>query len=51
MFVDGELENCCGWKFYVGMMIEIFEEGIFFMVKNGNEFDDVVEWVDILVLL
>ena len=34
VFVDGELENRRGRKLYAGMMIEIPEEGTFFMVKN-----------------
>ena len=32
-----------GRKLYAGMMIEIPEEGTFFMVKNGNESDDAAE--------
>ena len=43
VFVDGELENRRGRKLYAGMMIEIPEEGTFFMVKNGNESDDAAE--------
>ncbi len=43
MFVDGELENRRGRKLYAGMMIEIPEEGTFFMVKNGNESDDAAD--------
>lgn len=34
IFVDGEIENRRGRKLYPGMMIEIPEEGTFFMEKN-----------------
>lgn len=34
VFVDGELENRRGRKLYPGMMIEIPEEGTFFMEKT-----------------
>ena len=37
------LANRRGRKLYAGMMIEIPEEGTFFMVKNGNESDDAAE--------
>jgi ribosome-associated protein len=37
VFVDGEPENRRGRKLYPGMMIEIPEEGTFFMAKKGNE--------------
>lgn len=43
VFVDGELENRRGRKLYAGMMIELPEEGTFFMVKKGNEPTDEVE--------
>lgn len=35
VFVDGELETRRGRKLYPGMMIELPEEGTFFMVKNS----------------
>lgn len=41
VLVDGELENCCGCKFYFGMMVEVLEVGIFFMVKKGNDDNEV----------
>lgn len=34
VFVDGQLEQRRGRKLYPGMMIEIPEEGTFFMVKK-----------------
>jgi S4 domain protein YaaA len=34
VFVDGELENRRGRKLYPGMMIEVPEEGTFFMAKK-----------------
>ncbi|MEI5993985.1 S4 domain-containing protein YaaA [Candidatus Enterococcus mansonii] len=40
VFVDGELENRRGRKLYAGMMIEIPEEGTFFMVKKGETVDE-----------
>jgi ribosome-associated protein len=43
VFVDGELENRRGRKLYPGMMIEIPEEGTFFMAKKGNEPIDETE--------
>lgn len=35
VFVDGELETRRGRKLYPGMMIELPEEGTFFMAKNN----------------
>lgn len=43
VFVDGELENRRGRKIYAGMMIEIPEEGTFFMVKKEDEPADETE--------
>jgi ribosome-associated protein len=43
VFVDGEPENRRGRKLYPGMMIEIPEEGTFFMAKKGNEPIDETE--------
>jgi ribosome-associated protein len=43
VFVDGELENRRGRKLYEGMMIEIPEEGTFFMAKKGIESIDEAE--------
>lgn len=43
VFVDGELENRRGRKLYAGMMIELPEEGTFFMVKKGTETADEIE--------
>ncbi|WP_423253670.1 S4 domain-containing protein YaaA [Melissococcus plutonius] len=43
VFVNGELENRRGRKLYVGTMIEIPEEGTFFMVKKGTETADEAE--------
>ncbi|MGK0552709.1 S4 domain-containing protein YaaA [Enterococcus faecalis] len=43
VFVDGELENRRGRKLYAGMMIELPEEGTFFMVKKGIEPADEIE--------
>lgn len=40
VFVDGELENRRGRKLYAGMMLEIPEEGTFFMVKKGEVVDE-----------
>lgn len=40
VFVDGELENRRGRKLYAGMMIELPEEGTFFMVKKEDESAD-----------
>ena len=40
VFVDGELESRRGRKLYAGMMIEIPEEGTFFMVKKGEAADE-----------
>lgn len=37
VFVDGELENRRGRKLYAGMMVEIPDEGTFFMEKKENE--------------
>ncbi len=37
VFVDGQLEQRRGRKLYPGMMIEITEEGTFFMVKNQEK--------------
>ncbi|WEG73335.1 S4 domain-containing protein YaaA [Vagococcus intermedius] len=37
VFVDGELETRRGRKLYAGMMIEIPEEGTFFMEKMTDE--------------
>lgn len=43
VFVDGELENRRGRKLYPGMMLEIPEEGTFFMAEKGIESTDEVE--------
>ncbi|MGC6769079.1 S4 domain-containing protein YaaA [Enterococcus sp. LJL128] len=43
VFVDGELENRRGRKLYPGMMIEIPEEGTFFMAEKENESADETE--------
>lgn len=43
VFVDGELESRRGRKLYAGMMIELPEEGTFFMVKKGIESVDETE--------
>ena len=43
VFVDGELENRRGRKLYPGMMIELPDEGTFFMAKKGNELTDETE--------
>lgn len=40
VFVDGELETRRGRKLYSGMMIELPEEGTFFMVKKGESADE-----------
>lgn len=40
VFVDGEIENRRGRKLYAGMMIEIPDEGTFFMVKKGETTDE-----------
>lgn len=37
VFVDGELENRRGRKLYPGMMLEIPEEGTFFMAEKRIE--------------
>jgi S4 domain protein YaaA len=37
VFVDGEPENRRGRKLYAGMMIELPDEGTFFMAKKGTE--------------
>lgn len=37
VFVDGEPENRRGRKLYAGMMIEIPDEGTFFMAKKASE--------------
>lgn len=36
IFVDGEIENRRGRKLYPGMMVEIPEEGTFFMEKKDQ---------------
>lgn len=43
VFVDGELENRRGRKLYPGMMIEVPEEGTFFMAKKEDESTDEAE--------
>lgn len=43
VFVDGELENRRGRKLYPGMMIEIPDEGTFFMEKKENGAADEAE--------
>ena len=43
VFVDGELENRRGRKLYPGMMIEIPDEGTFFMEKKEAESADEAE--------
>ncbi|WP_086348446.1 S4 domain-containing protein YaaA [Candidatus Enterococcus clewellii] len=40
VFVDGELENRRGRKLYPGMMIEVPEEGTFFMAKKEEPTDE-----------
>ncbi|MBL1225484.1 S4 domain-containing protein YaaA [Enterococcus sp. BWM-S5] len=40
VFVDGELENRRGRKLYPGMMIEVPEEGTFFMAKKEESADE-----------
>lgn len=40
VFVDGELENRRGRKLYPGMMIEVPEEGTFFMAKKEEPADE-----------
>lgn len=40
VFIDGELENRRGRKLYAGMMIELPEEGTFFMVKKSEPADE-----------
>ncbi|MBL1229324.1 S4 domain-containing protein YaaA [Enterococcus sp. BWB1-3] len=43
VFVDGELENRRGRKLYPGMMIEIPDEGTFFMEKKETGTSDEAE--------
>lgn len=43
VFVDGELENRRGRKLYPGMIVEIPEEGTFFMVKSTQDVKDEAE--------
>lgn len=40
VFVDGEVEQRRGRKLYAGMMVELPEEGTFFMVKKGASADE-----------
>lgn len=43
VFVDGEIENRRGRKLYDGMMVEIPDEGTFFMEKKENRSIDETE--------